>query len=102
MSARHLIISVAAAAASLGLLSFAAAANAAPAVAAKYANEVGYPGKKPACRCGRLPRPGLQADYQFYYDTPGYYPGFYPGAGMLPELGPSLGSGFSQGPLGVQ
>jgi hypothetical protein len=100
MSARHLILFVAAST-SLGLLSLASAADAAPALA-KYANEGGYPAKKPLCRCGRLPRPGLQADYQFYYDTPGYYPGFYPGAGMLPELGPSLGSGFSEGPLGVQ
>ena len=100
MSARNLIL-LSAVSASLGLASFTPGADAAPA-AAKYAGEVGYPAKKAPCRCGRLPRPGLQADYQFYYDTPGYYPGFYPGAGMLPELGPSLGSGFSEGPLGVQ
>jgi hypothetical protein len=101
MHARHLIIPVAAVSASLGLVSFTHAAHAAPA-AAKYANEAGYPAKTHECRCGRLPRPGLQADSQFYYDTPGYFPGFYPGAGMLPELGPRLGSGFSEGPLGPQ
>jgi hypothetical protein len=100
MSARFLVL-VAAMSGSLGLLSFTHAADAAPG-AAKYAGEPGYAGQKPTCRCARLPRPGLQADYQFYYDTPGYFPGFYPGAGMFPELGPYLGSGFSEGPLGAR
>jgi hypothetical protein len=46
--------------------------------------------------------PGLQADYQFYHDTPGYFPGFYPAAGLARELDPALvGSGFSEGPLGA-
>jgi hypothetical protein len=89
---------------SLGLLSLANAPHAASA-AAKHAisspHQSGCAIRQPACRAARLPRPGLQADYQFYYNTPGYFPGFYPGAGMAREFGPSPGSGFSEGPLGI-
>jgi hypothetical protein len=92
MCARPLVL-MAAMSVSLGLLSLDATAGAAP-VATKFAV------KKSDCRCAPLPRPGLQADYQYYYDTPGYFPGFYPGAGYFRELGPSPGSGFSEGPLG--
>jgi hypothetical protein len=99
---RHIL--VAAMSASVGLLSFTHDSYAASPMA-KYAfsasQERGYPVERSACRCAPRPRPGLQPDYQFYYDTPGYFPGFYPGAGIAPELGPSFGSGFSEGPLGV-
>ena len=81
------------AAASLTLLSFTDTTYAAPA-AATYA--------APACRCSLLPKPGLQPDYQFYYDTPGYFPGFLPAAGMARHLEPPVGSGFSEGPFGVR
>jgi hypothetical protein len=99
---RHIL--VAAMSALLGLLTFIDAPYAASAVAKRALSASRQPGctaRKPACRYARLPRPGLQPDYQFYYDTPGYYPGFYPGAGMAPEFGRSLGSAFSEGPLGV-
>jgi hypothetical protein len=103
MSARRHILA-AAMSASVGLLSFTDAPHAASAVA-RYAfspsHERGHPVERSACRCGPLPRPGLQPDYQFYYDTPGYFPGFYPAAGIAPELGPSFRSGFSEGPLGI-
>ncbi len=99
---RHIL--VAAMSASVGLLSLTGASYAA-APMAKHAfsvsHERSYPVERWACRCAPGPRPGLQADYQFYYDTPGYFPGFYPGAGIAREVGPSFGSGFSEGPLGV-
>jgi hypothetical protein len=83
------------------MLSFTGPAQAAPA-AARYAtvgwHEAGYP----VCRCAPLPRPGLQPDDQFYYDTPGYYPGFRPGGGMVPQFDPPPRAGFSEGPLGPQ
>jgi hypothetical protein len=103
MSARRYILA-AAMSASAGLLSFTDASYAAGPIA-KYAfsasHERGYSVERSLWRCAPLPRPGLQPDYQFYYDTPGYFPGFYPGAGFAPELGPSLGSGFSEGPFGT-
>ena len=103
MSARRHILA-AAMSASVGLLSFTDASYAA-APMAKYAfsasHQRGSPVERSACQCAPRPRPGLQPDYQFYYDTPGYFPGFYPGAGIAPELGPSSVSGFSEGPLGI-
>jgi hypothetical protein len=54
----------------------------------------------PGCRCAPLPRPGLQPDDQFYYDTPGYFPGFLPAARLAPELNPPVRAGFSEGPVG--
>ena len=101
MSARRHIL-VAAMSASVGFLSLADASYAA-APMAKYVSPVSHEWtvERSACRCALRPRPGLQPDYQFYYDTPGYFPGFYPGAGIAREVGPSFGSGFSEGPLGV-
>jgi hypothetical protein len=103
MSARRHILA-AAISASAALLSFTATPDAATSVA-RYASspshERGQAIERSACRCA-LPRPGLQPDYQFYYDTPGYFPGFYPGAGIAPEIGPPLRSGFSEGPLGIR
>lgn len=97
------LIFAAAMSASLALLGLAESTHAAPA-APKYAvsrsHQSGYPAQQGDCQCSPLPRPGLQPDYQFYYDTPGYYPGFYPGAGMTREPGPLLGAGFSEGPVG--
>jgi len=96
------LIFVAEMSALLTLLSFTGTTYAAPA-AAKYAAsyELGYP-QHLACQCSPLPRPGLQPDYQFYYDTPGYFPGFLPAAGMARHLEPPVGSGFSEGPFGVR
>ena len=85
---------------SVGLPSFAEAAYASTS-AARYASSPSHKSGQVACRCTPLPGPGLQRDYQFYYDTPGYFPGFYPGAGYAPEFGPPLRAGFSEGPLGV-
>jgi len=99
---RHIL--AAAISASLGLLGFTDAPQAASAVAQHAfspSHERGYAVERSACRCALLPRPGLQPDYQFYYDTPGYFPGFYPGAGFAPEFGPPLRAGFSEGPLGI-
>ena len=80
MSARRYFLA-AAMSASAGLLSFTDASYAAGPIA-KYAfsasHERGYPVERSLCRCAPLPRPGLQPDYQFYYNTPGYFPGFYP------------------------
>jgi len=66
------------------------------------ASREAVPTRQLGCRPTLLPRPGLQPDYQFYYDTPGYFPGFYPAAGMGRDLGPNLGSGFSEGPSGLR
>jgi hypothetical protein len=103
MSARRHILA-AAISISVGLLSFTEAAYAATS-AAKYASspsqKSGHAAEWSACRCTPRPGPGLQPDYQFYYDTPGYFPGFYPGAGYAPEFGPPLRAGFSEGPIGV-
>ena len=85
--------------ASVGLLSLTEAPYAATSVA-KVASS-SHAIERSACRCAPLPRPGLQPDYQFYYDTPGYFPGFYPGAGIGPEFGPPLRAGFSEGPVGI-
>jgi hypothetical protein len=102
MFVRRLIF-VAAMSASLGLLSLTQSTHAAPA-AAKYDlsgwHKSDYAVHEPGCRCAPLPRPGLQPDYQFYYDTPGYFPGFLPAAGLAPELDPPVSAGFSEGPLG--
>jgi hypothetical protein len=103
MSARRHILA-AAMFVSVGLLSL-TNASLATAPMAKYAfsaaHERSYPVERSGCRCAPQPRPGLQPDYQFYYDTPGYFPGFYPGAGIAREVGPSFGPGFSEGPLGI-
>jgi hypothetical protein len=103
MSARRRILA-AAMFASIGLLSLTDASLAAAPMAksaSSASHQRSYPVELSACRCAPRPRPGLQPDYQFYYDTPGYFPGFYPGAGIAREVGPSFGSGFSEGPLGV-
>jgi hypothetical protein len=104
MSARRHILA-AAMFVSVGLLSLTDASYAAaPMTKSAFSaasHERGYPVEWSACRCAPRPRPGLQPDYQFYYDTPGYFPGFYPGAGIAREVGPSFGSGFSEGPLGI-
>jgi hypothetical protein len=103
MSARRHILA-AAISASVGLLSFIEAPYAATSMAiyVSSSHEWGHVVERSVCRCALLPRPGLQPDYQFYYDTPGYFPGFYPGAGIAPEFGPPLRSGFSEGPLGIR
>ena len=98
---------IAATIASLGLLGFADAPQAAPTTTKHRLSQSHYTGYPALQHSGRLrlrrgAGPGLQPDYQFYFDTPGYFPGFYPAAGLAPDLDPPLvGSGFAAGPLGV-
>lgn len=97
---------IAAVTTSLGLLSLTAAPQAASAttkLALAQSYDTGYPGWRHPDHPWRRPGTGagLQPDYQYYFNTPGYFPGFYPAAGLAREFDPPVGSGFPQGPLGV-
>lgn len=97
---------IAAATTSLGVLSLTAAPQAASAttkLALAQSYDTGYPASQHLNRTWHRPGTGagLQADYQYYFNTPGYFPGFYPAAGVAREFDPPVGSGFPQGPLGI-
>ena len=97
MSARRYILA-AAMSASAGLLSFTDASYAAAPIA-ESASPPPMNGVTPSngrSVVARRYRTWSATDYQFYYNTPGYFPGSTRGLDFAPELGPSLGSGFSE------